>query len=118
VFNAKNDFKKLYMKPSQTFYGFYSSFLQLSGRAQIALPELKYELYNKLSFDPQRQVITQPHAETLLKVFADHYGIVGQSLKAVNEKQNKTRATTRTSAIFRLKPLGCMGQTTKMVTFC
>jgi hypothetical protein len=33
VFNAKNDFKKLYMKPSQAFHEFYTHFLHLSSKA-------------------------------------------------------------------------------------
>ena len=51
MFNAKNEFKKLFMKSTQPFHEFYTRFLHLSGRAQIAPSELKYELYNKLSFD-------------------------------------------------------------------
>jgi archaellum component FlaC len=45
LFNSKNDFKRLYMKPSQTFYEFYTQFLHLSSKAQIVLSKLKYELY-------------------------------------------------------------------------
>ena len=70
--------------------------MHLSGRAQIATSELKYELYNKLSFDLQRQVIAQFHAEIPMKAFADHCGVIDQSLKAINERQNKGRTNTRT----------------------
>jgi hypothetical protein len=57
LFNSKNDFKRLYMKPSQTFHEFYTQFLHLSSKAQIVLSELKYELYQKLTLDLQRQVM-------------------------------------------------------------
>ena len=67
--------------------------MHLSGRAQIATPELKYELNNKLSFDLQRQVIAQFHADIPLKAFADHCGVIDQSLKAINERQNRNRST-------------------------
>jgi len=96
IFNAKNEFKKLFMKSTQPFHEFYTRFLHLSGRAQIAPSELKYELYNKLSFDLQRQVIAQFHAEIPMKAFADHCGVIDQSLKAINERQNKGRTNTRT----------------------
>ena len=33
LFNAKNDFRKLFMKPSQAFHDFHTHFLHLSGQA-------------------------------------------------------------------------------------
>lgn len=95
VFNAKNEFKKLFMKPSQTFHEFYTRFLHLSGRARIAQSELKYELNNKLSFNLQKQVIVQFHDDNIsLKSFAAQCGVIDQSLKAINERQNKGQSST------------------------
>jgi hypothetical protein len=36
--------------------------------------------------------MVQFHADTELKAFADHCGVIDQSLKAINERQNKIRA--------------------------
>ena len=90
VFNAKNEFKKLFMKNSQTFHEFYTKFLHLAGRAKIATSELKYELNNKLSYELQRQVIVPFHDDKIsLKSFAAQCGVIDQSLKAIDERQNK-----------------------------
>ena len=50
VFIAKNDFKKHFIKSTQSFYKFYTKFLQLASKAKVALVELKYEINSKLSF--------------------------------------------------------------------
>jgi hypothetical protein len=94
VFKAKNKFKKLFIKESDTFYKFYTRFQHLSGKAKIAASDLKYELNNKLSFNLQKQVIVQSYNDNVsLKAFADQYRIVDQSLKAISKRQNRSRPT-------------------------
>jgi hypothetical protein len=95
VFKAKNEFKKLFIKESDTFYKFYTCFQYLSGKAKIATSDLKYKLNNKLSFNLQKQVIVQSYNNNIsLKAFADQYRIVDQSLKAISKRQNRSRSTT------------------------
>jgi hypothetical protein len=95
VFKAKNEFKKLFIKESDTFHEFYTRFQHLSGKAKIATSDLKYELNNKLSFNLQKQVIVQSHDNNVsLKAFADQCGIVDQSLKAISKRQNRSQLTT------------------------
>ena len=36
--------------------------------------------------------MVQFYADTELEAFADHCGVIDQSLKAINERQNKIRA--------------------------
>jgi hypothetical protein len=79
------------MKPNQSFHEFYTKFLHLSGRAQIAESELKFELNNKLSFELQRSVISQFHSNLTLREFAEHCGVIDQSLKIIAERQNRVR---------------------------
>jgi len=50
VFIAKNEFRKLFMKSTQSFYEFYTKFLQLASEAKVTLAKLKYKLNSKLSF--------------------------------------------------------------------
>jgi hypothetical protein len=50
LFIAKNDFRKLFIKSTQSFYKFHTKFLQLASEAKVASAELKYELNSKLSF--------------------------------------------------------------------
>ena len=50
LFTAKNEFKKLFIKSTQSFYEFYTKFLQLASEAKVALVKLKYKLNSKLSF--------------------------------------------------------------------
>jgi hypothetical protein len=95
VFKAKNEFKKLFIKESDTFYKFYTCFQYLSGKAKIATSDLKYKLNNKLSFNLQKQVIVQSYNNNVfLKAFADQYRIVDQSLKAISKRQNRSWPTT------------------------
>ncbi len=56
VASVKRAFCKHLMLKNDVFYTFYSTFLQLVNEAYIATTKLKDELYNKLSFDLQKQV--------------------------------------------------------------
>jgi hypothetical protein len=56
VASAKRAFCKHLMLKNDVFHTFYSTFLRLANEAHIATTELKDELYNKLSFDLQKQV--------------------------------------------------------------
>jgi hypothetical protein len=92
IFNAKDAFKKLSMKKDQTFHEFYSQFTQLANEAQISPTDLKYELNYKLSFDLQKHVLREfRDPQHTLREFADYCTVADQSLRSINERQNKTR---------------------------
>ena len=58
MFNAKNDFKKLYIR-DLPFYDFYADFIHLASEAQISTTDLKYKLNHKLATELQLHVIRE-----------------------------------------------------------
>ena len=75
VFIAKNKFKKLFMKSTQSFYKFYTKFLQLASEAKVIFAELKYKLNSKLSFALQKAIISHFNTESTFYKFAKQYTI-------------------------------------------
>ena len=51
VQNACRDYRKLVMKPTETFTDFYTCFLHLAGEGQIPDKDLCPDLYDKLTLD-------------------------------------------------------------------
>ena len=99
LFNAKGEFKKLYMKKQDSFHGFYSKFTRLASEAQVSPDELKYELNHKLQFELQKQVLREFRDPSYtLKQFADYCSITDQSMKSIEERQNRTKRNTDKSA--------------------
>ena len=66
VQNARKDYRKLVMKPTETFTDFYTRFLHLAGEGQIPEEDLQLDLYNKLTLELQRAIA--PTEETLIIV--------------------------------------------------
>ena len=94
VLNAKDEFRKLYMKKQDTFHSFYSNFTRLATESQAPQGELKYELNHKLTFDLQKQVVREFADPTCtLKQFADHCAIIYQTWKGIEERQSRFSRT-------------------------
>ena len=97
VFNAKNDFKKLYMR-DLPFHDFYADFIHLASEAQVSTTDLKYELNHKLATELQLRVIREfQDPEYTLQKFADYCTVIDQAVKSANARlqgrnkgQNKT----------------------------
>ena len=75
MFTAKNKFKKLFMKSTQSFHEFYTKFLQLAFEAKVAFAKLKYKLNSKLSFALQKAIISHFNTESTFYKFAKQYTI-------------------------------------------
>jgi hypothetical protein len=91
TFEAKNEFKKLFMSKNQTFHEFHTKFLQLSNEAKIIKNDLKYELYSKLSFALQKAVISHFNSDISFQEFAKQCGIYDQSLRAIEARESRTK---------------------------
>jgi hypothetical protein len=91
LFTAKNEFRKLFIKSTQSFHEFHTKFLQLASKAKVASAELKYELNSKLSFSLQKAVISHFNTESTFHEFAKQYTIYDQSLKAIEERESRVR---------------------------
>ena len=70
LFIAKNEFKKLFIKSTQSFHEFHTKFLQLASEAKVAPAKLKYKLNSKLSFSLQKAVISHFNTESTFYEFA------------------------------------------------
>jgi hypothetical protein len=91
---AKDSFRKLSMRKQDPFHAFYSTFTRLANEACISPAELKDELSYKLSFDLQRQVLREARDPNYtLKQFADLCSLTDQSIKGIDERQNRTKKT-------------------------
>ena len=53
VQNARRDYRRLTIKPTETFPNFYTRFLHLAGEGQILEEDLQLDLYNKLTLELQ-----------------------------------------------------------------
>ena len=63
------------MKSTQSFYKFYTKFLQLASEAKVALIKLKYKLNSKLSFNLQKAIISHFNTKSTFYKFAKQYTI-------------------------------------------
>jgi hypothetical protein len=56
VKNARREYRKLMMQPTETFADFYTRFLHLAGEGQIPDEDLRPDLYDKLTLELQRAI--------------------------------------------------------------
>ena len=75
MFIAKNKFKKLFIKSTQSFHEFHTKFLQLAFKAKVASAKLKYKLNSKPSFSLQKAVISHFNAKLSFYKFIKQYTI-------------------------------------------
>ena len=73
VLNAKDKFRKLYMKKQDTFHYFYSNFTCLATESQAPQGELKYELNHKLTYSLYP---TESDSTSFTCVFIGHFADV------------------------------------------
>jgi hypothetical protein len=92
VENARQDYRRLNMRPAQTFTEFYTKFLQLAGDAEIPQDDWRPDLYEKLTFDLRRAILP------VYDVLADHQALadkcrrVDQDLKRLKETTDRIKA--------------------------
>src|SRR5438045_9033051 len=58
VQNAHLNYKSLFMKLSETFMDFHTHFLHLAGQAKIPKDDLQPDLFDKLTLELQRTVLS------------------------------------------------------------
>ena len=91
VENARQQYRTIRMKPTQSFTEFYTEFLQLAGDADIPPPDWRPDLYDKLTFELHRAVIP------LYDTFADHQALadkcrrIDQDLKRMKERTDQAK---------------------------
>jgi uncharacterized coiled-coil protein SlyX len=107
VENARQDYRRLNMKPAQTFTEFYTRFLQLAGDAEIPQEDWRPDLYDKLTFDIRRAVV--PIYDTLAdhQALADKCRRIDQDLKRLKEVSDRLKARQASNTASKpAKPTG------------
>jgi Zinc knuckle len=97
VQNKRQEYRRLTMKPSQTFTDFYTNFLHLAGIGKIPLEDWRPDLYDKLTVELQRAVLpvlaTLPTYQTL----AEQCRLLDQELRRIRERTDRIKARTATT---------------------
>jgi Zinc knuckle. len=92
VENAREDYRRLNMKPSQTFTEFFTTFLQLTGDAEIPQDDWRSDLYRKLTIDIRRAILPIYATLTDYQALADRCRQVDQDLKRLKETSDRLKA--------------------------
>lgn len=116
VKNARRDYRKLMMRPTETFTDFYTRFLRLAGEGQIPHEDLRPDLYDKLTLELQRAIAPTEGTLDTLKDLQKAVLRLDQNLRQIHDRtdrQTKVRSalsnspspekTTKTSGVLPAK---------------
>ena len=103
--NARQEYRSLMMKPTETFPEFNTRFLHLAGRAQIPAVDLLPDLFDKLTIDLQRMALPLYSSYTTASELATQCLSLDQGLRRIKARTDRIRnrnnalspATTRDS---------------------
>jgi hypothetical protein len=98
VKNARQDYRRLNMKPAQTFTEFYTKFLHLAGEAKIPLDDWQPDLYDKLTMELQKAILPTLSSLTTHKALADQCLLLDRELKRLHERSDRIKARQSASA--------------------
>jgi hypothetical protein len=98
VKNARQDYRRLNMKPAQTFTEFYTKFLHLAGEAKIPLDDWQPDLYDKLTMELQKAILPTLSNLTTHKALADQCLLLDRELKRIHERSDRIKARQTTTA--------------------
>jgi len=102
VLNGRNKYRNLMMQEIETFVEFYIRFLHLLGQARIPMDDLLPDLYDKLTLDLERAVLSLYPTFKTLKQFADHCLSQDQGLRRIKARADRIRI--RNALISRSPP--------------
>ena len=91
--NARQDFRQLNMKLSQTFTDFYTRFLHLAGAGKIPVKDLQPELYTKLTIPLQTAILPTLSTLQTHKALADQCMLLNRELKRIKDRTDQIQKT-------------------------
>jgi hypothetical protein len=102
VENARQDYRRLTMKPSQPFTEFYTKFLHLAGEAKIPADDWRPDLYDKLTMELQKAVLPTLSTLKTYKALSDQCLLLDRELKRIRDRsdrinKNKTQTNARSA---------------------
>jgi hypothetical protein len=92
VQNARKDYRKLVMKPTETFTDFYTRFLHLAGEGQIPEEDLRPDLYDKLTLELQRAIAPTEETLTTVQDLQRALRRLDQNLRQIRDRADRVRA--------------------------
>ena len=122
--NVYTGFKKLIMRPSSTFHGFYTKFLHLASDSKIPLEDYCTELYNKLTLDLQKAILPTYGSMKTYRQLTDQCLLLDRELKRIKEhtdriqnRQSSSQATTKSAIVTATaKPISTPQPTPRLST--
>jgi hypothetical protein len=112
VKNARQDYRRLTMKPAQTFSEFYTKFLHLAGEAKIPLDDWQPDLYDKLTMELQKATLPTLNSLTTHKALADQCLLLYRELKRIHERTDRIKARQAANTTANRNPAGTSERST------
>jgi hypothetical protein len=91
VQNARLEYRSLMMKPSEGFAEFHTRFLHLAGEAQIPTPDLRPDLFDKLTMELQRTLLPIYSTLSTERALAEECLVLDQGLRRLKARSDRAR---------------------------
>lgn len=91
VDKARREYRRLYMKASDSFNDFYTRFLHLAGEGQILEENLQDDLWEKVSLDIQTSLIGVKRTLTTLDAVKEACQSADNDLRRIKDLRTRTR---------------------------
>jgi hypothetical protein len=91
VQNARIEYWALMMKPSEGFAEFHTRFLHLAGEAQIPTPDLRPDLFDKLTIELQQTLLPIYLTLSTARALADECLVLDQGLRRLKARSDRVK---------------------------
>jgi hypothetical protein len=91
VQNARLEYRSLMMRSSESFAEFHTRFLHLAGEAHIPTPDLRPDLFDKLTLELQRTVLPIYSTLNTVRALADECLVLDQGLRRLKARSDRVR---------------------------
>ena len=91
---AKNQFRQLYMKPTDRFHDFLSEFLYLAAEAGVSDDDLKDELYHRITTKLQELTMAEINSNGSFRQFTSFCSQTASRLEVMSHRIQKNRQYT------------------------
>ena len=91
VQNARLEYRSLMMRTSESFADFHTQFLHLAGEAHIPTPDLRPDLFDKLTIELQRTVLPIYSTLNTARALADECLVLDQGLRRLKTRSDRIK---------------------------
>ena len=104
VQNARLEYRSLMMRSSESFADFHTRFLHLAGEAHIPTPDLRPDLFDKLTIELQRTVLPIYSTLNTARALADECLVLDQGLRRLKARSDRIRNRNLLPPMPAIKP--------------